>query len=324
MTKNLLLGIATFIIIGFIISSFSNNNEGVVIDKIPQDFHSKYGIFPVTIPEKVQFAGEDVPLNNFDAHESLDREILINTYWQSQTLIFIKRCNKYFPIIEPILKENGIPDDFKYLAVAESGLANATSSAGAKGFWQFLKGTAGDYKLEVNNEVDERYDVAKSTHAACKYFKESYAKYGSWSMTAASYNMGRRNTYQQISRQKTKNYYDLVLSEETARYVYRIIALKLILESPSNYGFYVKKDEMYTPVPYKTVEVDTAIQHLADFAHTMSINYKVLKELNPWLRENKLSNLKRKTYKIKIPKEGYREILPNTDFYPEDSLLQIK
>ncbi len=324
MKKNLLLGIAAFIIMGLLISSFSNNTEIEKDNHTTKTFHSNYAIFPVALPNTVHFAGEPVPINNFDVQESLDREMLINTYWQSQTLLFIKRCNKFFPVIEPILKENGIPDDFKYLAVAESGLMNVTSSAGAKGFWQFLKGTATDFKLEVNSEIDERYHVEKATEAACMYFKKSYNKFGSWSMAAASYNMGRRNTIRQISRQKTNNYFDLVLDEEAARYVYRIIAIKLILESPANYGFYVKKEQMYSPIPHKTVEVDTAIQHLADFAHAMNINYKVLKELNPWLRVNKLSNANGKTYQIKIPKKGYREILPNIEFYPEDSLKQIK
>lgn len=317
-SKNITIGILLLLLSGLIITGFndSENNN----DKETKSFNN-YSIFPVSIPENITFSGEIVPIHNFDVYESLDREILINTYWQSQTMIFLKRANRYFSIIEPILKENGIPEDFKYLAVAESGLSNITSPAGAKGFWQFLKGTATDYKLEVNEYVDERYHLEKSTEAACKYFKSSYEKYGSWAMAAASYNMGRRNLSNHIKRQKSSNYYDLVLGEETGRYVYRLIALKLILENPANYGFYIKNSEKYKPIPYNTVTVDSSVHHLADFAHYMGTNYKVLKAFNPWLRDNRLPNTKKLKYEIKIPKKGQRMILPNPEFFPEDTLL---
>lgn len=284
-------------------------------DNTLDNFYEHYGIYPVKIPEKINFAGEDVPIHNFDVKESLDRELLINTYWQSQTLLLIKKSNRYFPLIEPILKEAGIPDDFKYLAVAESGLSNVTSPSGAKGFWQFLEGTANDFDLEVNSEVDERYHLEKATKAACEYLKKSYAKYKSWATAAASYNMGRRNVSKQIDRQKTKNYYDLVLGAETGRYLYRVIALKLILENPEKYGFYIQKNQKYSSIPYTLVRVDTAISQLADFAYEMGINYKVLKLLNPWLRDNKLTNKTNKTYEIKIAKKDWREVIPDTEFY---------
>jgi len=262
------------------------------------------------------FAGEDVPVQNFDTYESLDREMLVNTYWQSQTLIFIKRANKYFPIIEPILKEQGVPDDFKYLAVAESGLSNTVSPANAVGFWQFLDGTAKDYNLEINDEIDERYHLEKSTKAAAKFLKESYNKLGSWSLAAATYNMGRKNIVTQVERQKSDNYYDLVLGEETGRYVFRIIALKLVMESPKEYGFYVEDDEKYEEIAYKTVVVDSTVANWADFANQNGINYKILKELNPWLRNDKLINKQRKRYEIKIAATKSRVFKENPKFYP--------
>jgi len=319
--KNLLLGITSIIAITFIISSFSKNSETTLPINKPTSFKENYGIFPVEIPKNIEYAGEKVPIENFDVFESLDREMLINTYWQSQTLIIIKKSKRYFPIIEPILKENGVPDDLKYLAVAESGLSNVTSPSGAKGFWQFLKGTATDHKLEINTEVDERYHLEKATQAACEFLKKSYDKYGSWSMAAASYNMGRRNLSQYANRQKSNNYYDLILGDETGRYVYRLIALKLIMQTPNKFGFYIKPNHKYPKIDYTVIEIDTAVNHWADFAHANDINYKILKELNPWLRENKLTNAKRKTYQIKIAKKGIRNILPNPEFYPEDSLL---
>ncbi len=276
-----------------------------------------YSIVPVKIPDEIYFADERVPVENFDTYESLDRELLINIYWQSQTLIFLKKANKYFPTIERIFSKDSIPSDLKYIAVAESGLSNIISPSNAVGFWQFLQGTATDADLEVNDEVDERYHLEKSTEAAAKFLKGSYEKYGSWAMAAASYNMGRRNLSRQVDRQKTDYYYDLVLGDETGRYIFRLIALKLIMESPEKYGFYITDEDKYPEVPYHTVMVDSSVQSWADFAHQMGINYKVLKELNPWLREDKLTNKNHKQYQIKIASDKYRKIRPNPKFYPE-------
>lgn len=311
-SKKILLVAIIIIVVNVLIAIFSfteknNNNK----------FYEKYGIYPVNIPDKIEFANEQVPVHNFDVKESLDRELLINTYWQSSTLLLIKKSNRYFPIIEPILKKYNVPEDMKYIAVAESGLSNVVSPSGAKGFWQFLKGTATDHMLEVNDEIDERYHLEKSTVAACKFLIKSYKKYGSWATAMASYNMGRKNVSKQIARQKTTNYYDLVLGVETGRYVYRAIALKLILENPEKYGFYIKNEQMYKPIEYKIVKVDTSINQLADFAYNMGINYKVLKILNPWLRDNKLTNKKSKTYMIKIAKDSCREIIPDSEFYTD-------
>lgn len=303
-----------FIAATIIFLSSSSTNKQANPEQFPS-FNPHYAITPVPIPENITFAGEPVPVSNFDAFESLDREMLVNTYWQSQTLLLIKKAHRYFPLIEPLLKESGVPDDLKYLAVAESGLANVVSPARAEGFWQFLEGTARDYKLEVNSEVDERYHLEKATLAAAQFLKESYQKYGTWTMAAASYNMGRRNISRQIDRQKSNNYFDLVLGEETGRYVYRLVALKLIMETPDKYGFHLNDKQKYQPIDYTLVEVDTSVTNLADFAHQMGINYKVLKELNPWLRDDKLTNKTRNKYQIKIADTSLRAVIPDTVFY---------
>lgn len=264
-----------------------------------------YAIFPVKIPEKLEFAGEKVPVDQIDIHEALDREVLVNTYWQSQTLLFLKRANRYFPTIEKILKKHNVPDDFKYLALAESGLMNVVSPAHAVGFWQLLKGTALDYGLEVNGEVDERYHLEKSTEIACKYILDSYDKYNSWTMAAASYNAGRRGVDRQISRQSDSDYYDLLFTEETSRYLFRILALKLIMSSPGDYGFYIGENDLYNEVPSFEVTIDGKVDNLAEFAKRYHITYKTLKYMNPWLRDTILSNPKNKSYFVKIPRKGF-------------------
>lgn len=253
------------------------------------------------IPASVNFCGEEVPLRYFDVFEALERELLVNTYYHSQTALFIKKSGRYFPIIEPILRKYKVPDDFKYLAVAESGLSNASSPAGAKGYWQILEGTAKDYGLKVNDEVDERYHIEKSTEAACKFLLESYKKYEDWTLVAASYNVGRRGVDRQIDRQGEANYYDLLLNDETARYVYRILAIKLVLENPGKYGFHFSKSEIYKPVQHRVITVSESIPDFGDFARKNGTNYKLLKFLNPWLRDKQLINPQQKEYIIKIP-----------------------
>ena len=271
-----------------------------------EETSGSYAIYSINIPEKLEFANERVPLENYDVYETIDREFLVNTFWQSQTILFLKRANKYFPIIEPILKENNIPDDFKYLAVIESGLTNARSPSGAKGFWQFLKKTGQEYHLEVNNEVDERYNLEKSTQAACDYFNEAYKKFNNWTLVAASYNMGKSGLNKQLSRQITNNYWDLLLNDETSRYVNRIIAVKTIMSDPETFGFHVRKKDMYQYIPTTTIEVDTIIDNLTMFAYQNGVNYKILKNLNPWLRQRYLKNKYKKKYTFKLPVEGYR------------------
>ncbi|MGF1585031.1 MAG: lytic transglycosylase domain-containing protein [Bacteroidales bacterium] len=293
------------VVLGIVIQLFSFFKAGTETEPAKNTDHG-YIIRALSIPEDLEFAGEVVPIDNFDAWESFDRELLVNTYWQSQTLLFIKRANRYFPVIEPILKEYGIPDDFKYLALAESGLTMAVSPAGAVGFWQFMRGTAGDYGLEVNDEVDERYHIEKSTVAACRFLLESYTRYNSWTMAAASYNAGRRGMDNQIGIQKESDYYDLLLNEETQRYVFRILAIKTILEDQSGYGFYVDENDLYPPISFIEIEVQSSVPDFADFAKEFNTNYKMIKFLNPWLRKPTLTNRSGKTYFIRLPAENAR------------------
>lgn len=256
-------------------------------------------------PTSVDFCGEETPLHLSDVKERFDRELIINSNLHASTLIIIKRANREFPIIEPILKKYGVPDDFKYLAVAESALTNATSSAGAKGFWQFMPATAKERGMEVTDEVDERYHLIKSTEAACKYLLDAKQKMGSWTLAAASYNGGLAGVNRQITSQGENNYYDLLLTEETYRYVFRILALKEILQNPDKYGYTYRQDELYNAIPTRTVTVDSSITDLAKFAKGQGINYKILKIHNPWLRDKKLTNTSRKKYDIEIPTKGY-------------------
>jgi membrane-bound lytic murein transglycosylase D len=260
------------------------------------------------IPDTFSFCGERIPLEFFDVRESLERELLVNTYYHSQTILLIKKANRFFPEIEPILKEHNIPDDFKYLALAESGLANVVSPSRAVGFWQLLEGTAKDYGLEVNEEVDERYHLEKATIAACNYLNESYKKYNNWTLAAASYNVGRKGVDRQISRQKETDYYNLLFNEETARYVYRIIALKLVITDPEKYNFILDKEDLYEPISYKEIKVDTPVDSWADFAQKHHTNYKILKLLNPWLRDKQLTNKLNKDYVIRVPRKKARKI----------------
>jgi len=311
----LLMTLLVFIIVVFALSSYKLESAN--------RFKEKYSIFSISVPEKLDFAGEQVPLNYFDVKESLDRELHVNTYWQSQTIFLIKRANRYFPEIEPILKDEGIPLDFKYLVVAESGLTNTVSPLSATGFWQFLKKTGKEYGLEINEEIDERYNLEKSTRAACKFLKESYFKYGSWTLAAASYNMGRLALSRTIEIQEDTNYYNLFLNEETARYIYRILAIKLLIENPELYGFYIDKKDLYPPLKYTELKVDSNIPDLAVFAKKNKTNYKVLKIFNPWLRDSALTIKKKTSYLIKIPAEGFRESAYAENNFPSDSTLKL-
>jgi membrane-bound lytic murein transglycosylase D len=263
------------------------------------------------LPDNVSFAGEKMPLSNFDTRESLDREILISAYRHSSTIMIIKRANRYLPLIEKILRENNIPDDFKYLAAAESEYTNIISPAGATGFWQIMAETGKEEGLEINNVVDERYNIEKSTEFACRYFLKSYEKYGNWTLAAASYNGGRAALEEQISIQKENNYYDLLLAEETARYIFRAVAYKLIISDPQSYGFNIDKNDLYPELAYYEVKVDTSITDFSAFAKSYGTNYKMLKFLNPWLRKPFFTPKPYKEYLIKIPSEGMRSIENN-------------
>jgi len=269
-----------------------------------------YNVYAISIPEHLDFAGEIVPLSDPDVYERMDRELLVNTYWQSNGLLMFKRAEKYFPVIEPILKKYGVPDDFKYLAVIESGLINVVSPAGARGVWQIMPATAKENGLEVNENVDERYNLEKSTEVACKYILKSKESLGSWTLAAAAYNAGNSGISKRLEEQQVSNYYDLLLGEETGRYIFRIIALKEILNHPQKYGFNFTEDDLYKDIPTYTVSVDTAVTDFTAFAKHFGINYKILKIHNPWLREPKLNNKSRKMYTIEIPKEGYYSTKP--------------
>ncbi|MFN8275496.1 MAG: lytic transglycosylase domain-containing protein [Flavobacteriaceae bacterium] len=256
-------------------------------------------------PTSIDFAGEEAPLQIADVRERLDRELLINANLDATTLLIIKRANRVFPIIEPILQKYNVPDDFKYLAVIESGLVNAVSPAGARGVWQFMPSTAREMGMEVNDLVDERYHLEKSTEAACKYLLDAKAKFGNWTLAAASYNGGMTGVTKQIEMQKVTNYYDLLLNDETSRYVFRILALKEIMKEPAKFGFTFNEQDLYKSLPSKKISIDSSITDLATFAKDQGINYKILKIHNPWLRDKKLLNPSKKKYELEIPLSGY-------------------
>lgn len=299
--KRIYILLFTILSASFIFSEFKGPED----ESHQESFNENYAIYALNQPAIIGFAGEKMPIEQNDIKERFDRELLVNTYWQSQTLLFIKKAYKYFPIIEPILKKEGIPSDFKYLAIAESGLANIVSPSGATGFWQIMKATGKENGLIINKEVDERYHLEKSTKAACDYLNEAYEKFGSWTLAAASYNMGKTGLEKQMIRQKAHNYYDLLLNSETARYVFRICAIKEILEHPKTYGFHVREKDLYALPPLQKVLLDTSVTNFANYAHQLNINYKILKEYNPWLRQAHLENTDGCGYWIKVPEEGY-------------------
>lgn len=283
----------------------STENNSKTEEGVDKSVAEAYKIKALPMPEKLDFAGEQVPLEDPDIFERMDRELLVNTYWQSNALLLMKRANKYFPVIEPILKEEGVPDDFKYLAVIESGLTQAVSPARAVGFWQIMEGTGKDYGLEINANVDERYHIEKSTRVAADYLKKAKERFGSWTLAAASYNAGQYGVDKQLERQKVDDYYDLLLGEETGRYVFRILALKEIMNNPEKYGFNFTESDLYQHIPVEKVKVDTVVKDFPDFAEKFGINYKILKVHNPWLRDDHLKNASRKEYFIDIPEKGY-------------------
>ena len=266
-----------------------------------QNYKNTLNVFALKLPNNLNFCEEYVPIDSSDIRERLDRELLVNTYWQSNMMLLIKRANKWFPMIEKILNEEGIPHDFKYLAVIESGLQNLRSPRGAKGFWQLMPSTAKEYGLEVNSNVDERYHVEKSTRVACQYLKKAKNKFGNWTLAAAAFNRGVYGIEKELVRQKVKSYYDLLLNDETRRYVFRILAVKIIMSNPKKYGYIFEQSDLYELSPVRIINWDLPIQNIASFAEEQGINYKLLKIFNPWLIQNHLNNKSRKKYQIKIP-----------------------
>ena len=256
------------------------------------------------IPEKVAFAGTFIPLNRYDMRERYDREQMAFTYAYASTIVTIKRANLYFPVIEPILEQNGIPDDFKYLALVESNFnTRAYSSAKAAGFWQFMPETARQYGLEVSNGIDERYHIEKSTVAACRYLNDAYDRFGDWPTVAASYNAGMRRIGSEQAMQQAGNFFDMLVFDETSRYVFRILAIKEILRQPQKYGFYIKREHLYPSIGFTEVSVAGPVDDWAEFAKSQGITYAQLKDFNVWIRGNTLENPEWKTYVVRIPRK---------------------
>lgn len=299
-SKNYLLtGIS---ILALLLSVVSVYAVSTAEESTPDEMSLKQQVESFSIPKSVEFAEKNVPLTRYDLRERFEREISAIAYQHSFTLLSIKRANRYFPIVEPILKRNGIPEDFKYLALIESNFnLRAVSPVKAAGFWQLMPETAKEYGLEVSDEVDERYHIEKSTEAACAYLKKAYAKFGDWIVVAASYNAGMGRLSEELSKQKVSEFYDLWLNEETSRYVFRLIAMKTFLKDPKKYGYQIKKDQFYPLVRTQEIVLDSAIGDLAEYAKSKEIPYSIFKEFNPWLRDRKLENKGRKSYKILLP-----------------------
>ena len=302
--KNVLAAVGLICLSGLFIFAVQKAPSDETV-KSEKKLVNDYNVYAIQIPNDLDFAGEAMPLNDPDVYERMDRELLVNTYWQSNGLLMFKRAQKYFPIIEPILKANGIPDDFKYLAVIESGLSNAVSPAGARGVWQIMPATARENGLEVNDNVDERYHLAKSTEIACKYLLKSKESLGSWTLAAAAYNAGNAGVSRRLKEQNVSGYYDLLLGEETGRYIFRIVALKEILKNPKTYGFNFNESDLYSNIPTFEVKVADEVNDFTMFAQQYGINYKIMKLHNPWLREDHLNNKTKKEYIIDIPEKGY-------------------
>lgn len=297
----------------FELFTFSTNSDKSPFYMIFRDFK---------ISPDINFCGEPVPFQSDDIRERYDRELLKTAYWQSETIMYFKRSKRWFPLIERILKEQGLPEDLKYVAVIESGLTNVVSPVGATGFWQLMPNTAKEFDMEIREEVDDRYDVEKSTYAACKYFKAAYKRFKNWTSVAASYNMGMGGLNSRMREQQVKNYYDLLLNTETSRYVFRILAYKAIFSNPKYYGYDPDEIDAYPPYDTYEVKVDSTIVNLMDYAKAKGSNYKILKTLNPWLRENRLTVKGGKTYTFKFPKSGiyqYAELIST----PEDSMNNL-
>lgn len=277
------------------------SDEGVIEIKYEEGAEQRLPAISFNVPTKMSFADESVPLHIPDVHERLDKELQINCYLHSNTIFLIKRANRWLPQMQEILEKHGIPEDFKYLPLIESNLLNVISNRDAVGYWQILKSSGKELDLEITDEVDERYDPLKATEAACKYLKKAYKKFGSWTLAAASYNRGMGGLDRALEEQSVNSYYDLYLNDETSRYVFRILAIKEIAENPLRYGFQIGSNHLYQPESLKYVEVDETVRDLVTFAKTQGINYKLLKRHNPWLRENRLTVKKGKTYRIAVP-----------------------
>ncbi len=311
-------GIMVLIVLLIETLSFSKN---LTTDDIP--FNQRFKVYDVPLPDTMNFAGEEVPMNHLGVKEGMEQEILVNTYWQSQSLLMLKRSSRYFPVIERVLKKYSIPDDFKFLAMAESGFGYKVSPAGAAGFWQLMKSTALAYNLKINKEVDERYNLERSTEAACSYFKDAYDVFHNWTLVAASYNMGIEGLRKDVERERESNYYNLSLNLETSRYIYRILALKQLTAHPDWYGYYLNKADYYQPLPTYTITVDSTVV-LASLAENYGINFHTLKFFNPWLMSDKLNNTGGTEYVITLPRKNVPFEELGEDIVYNDSLESVQ
>ncbi|HUH74804.1 MAG TPA: lytic transglycosylase domain-containing protein [Chitinophagales bacterium] len=303
--KQLLLLVFVSSIVGFLIgSAFQTSSQYISFNlkkPIVSDISVQASGAAPKIPIKLDFAGETVPLKDIEVRERLDREIIVNTFRHSSTLLLMKKANQWTPTLTKILKEQGIPEDFVYLSMAESDLSQVSSPSNASGFWQFLKPTGIQYGLIVNDEVDQRFDIEKSTYAACRYLKDSYDKLGSWTLAAAGYNMGMAGVGRQADQQGSNNYYDLYLNTETSRYVFRILALKLIHQNPSHFDYLISSSDLYEPYKYKEIRVSGAVNSWIDFAKQNGTSYKEIRRHNPWIRSTSMRNIAGNTFVVKIP-----------------------
>jgi hypothetical protein len=278
-----------------------------------------FSVLGLNIPANLDFCGERIPSNDFKIRKDLEREFYNNAYWKAHSLVLFHKAQRWFPYIEPILREENVPDDFKYLAVIESHLSNATSPAGAAGFWQLVPFSARNYGLEVNENVDERFNLEKATRAACAHLREAHAIFNNWTLAAAAYNRGIGGIQKALEGQKADNYFDLLLNPETGSFVYRILAYKTLLSSPAHFGIKDKKWKYFPKIPFTVYTVDSTINDLATFAKKIGCSKITLKVFNPWLISNKLPNASHQLYHIKIPKDktadytGYMK-----DLVPED------
>lgn len=297
------------VFISFLLPSCSDNSlkdgDEVEDKKMALTNSESRNVFVVpVVPDSVEFAGEWISLIDSDLKERFDRELIVNNFWHSNTILYLKRANRWFPVMSKILKEEGIPQDMLYLAVIESGLTQATSPSGARGFWQFMESTAREYNLRVDNQVDERLNVEKSTRAACKYLKNAYEKFNSWTLTAASYNMGKSGIQSNLDRQGVDSYFDLSLNLETARYVFRILAVKEIMNNPNKFGFKIQPHQLYPPYKTRKVKIENSIENLYEWSVEHGITIKILRKLNPWIRGSELTLISNQTIELDLPENN--------------------
>ena len=281
----------------FIFATTRESNDDVHRKAIKANYH----IYAPVLPDTLYFAGERVPMNIYYVRESMDRELMVNMYWHSNILLYMKRAGRFFPVIEPILKKNGVPEDFKYLCVIEGGLQNVTSSAKAQGYWQFIKSTGEKYGLTINDEIDMRNNIEASTEAACRYLKDLKQRFGSWTSAAAAYNCGEGGLGRRYKLESVNSYYDVRLNPETARYVFRILAVKQIMQHPQDYGIYIRQCDLYPPIPTQTATLSGRDIDLYEYARQHNCSYKMLRELNPWLINETIKNKADRTYTVKLP-----------------------